>query len=75
MRGRFSISEFIALIQDINMWGGSGAVWEVAQLGTDTSEFRKAIIKLAAAMDRDGIATDRSRDIASVFDNWNRRGL
>jgi hypothetical protein len=57
------------------MWGGSGAVWEVGPIGTDTAQFRNAIIQLAEAMDRDGIGTEGSRSAASIFTQWNRQGL
>jgi len=67
--------EFTLLIQSVDMWGGTGAVWEVGSMGSDMRQFRQAIIDLAAAMDRDAIGTDRARYIASVFSDWNRRGL
>ncbi len=68
-------TELISFIQTVEMWGGAGAVWEVGDLKTDTLIYREAIIRLAAAMDRDGIGTDRSRHVASILSDWNQRGV
>jgi hypothetical protein len=67
----------------IDMWGGSGAVWEVSlapsgALGehrADEKSFRELVIRIAAAMDRLGIGTERSRHIAKVFRGWLDKGV
>jgi hypothetical protein len=66
---------FVALIHSVDMWGDSGAVWEVCNLGDDTREFQCAIIELAAEMDDDGLGNERSRFIASTFAKWSRMGV
>ena len=70
----------------IDMWGGAGAVWEVCLLTSrvqratnqgrgDEKSFREAIIRTAAEMDRLGIGTARSPDIAKTFPFWIDKGL
>ena len=68
-------SSFPTLLQSVDMWGGSGAVWEVGDLGDDTRAFRQAIIDLAAEMDKCGLGMERSRFVASTFAEWNRLGV
>jgi hypothetical protein len=71
------------LLASISMWGGSGAVWEVIlspstksnQVRADEIAFRKAIISIASAMDRLGVGTARSRDIARIFQGWIDEGI
>ncbi len=67
--------EFVRLLHSIDMWGGSGAVWEVGDLGEDEVAFRYAIIRLAAQMDEAGLGTERNRYIASTFRKWNQAGI
>lgn len=69
------VDSFVKLVQSVEVWGGAGAVWEVVDLGSDELPFRKAIIQLAAEMERQGYGTARSRDIANVFNSWNMKGL
>ncbi len=68
-------------LASIDMWGGSGAVWEVCFFSSaspeylaDERSFRKAIIRIAATMDQMKIGTDRSRFIAKTFQEWIDRG-
>src|SRR5262245_62163898 len=70
---------FVDSIQGPEMWGGAGAVWEVAlespnvpglEINDDTHRFRLALIEVAKAMDRQGIGTERSRDIAATIRGW-----
>jgi hypothetical protein len=68
-------AEFVRLIQDGGMWGGSGAVWEVQPLETDERAFRVTIIGIAEEMDTLGIGCEGSRFIANVFRTWNGDGL
>jgi hypothetical protein len=70
-------------LASIDMWGGSGAVWEVcffasamgAEGRADEAYFRKAIIRIAATMDQMKIGTDRSRFIAKTFQGWLDKAL
>ena len=59
----------------IDMWGGSGAVWEVcltsskasSEAQADKKSFHRTIIRIAETMDRLRIGTERSRSIAKIF--------
>ena len=70
-------------LASIDMWGGSGAVWEVCLTSgrssdeerSDEKSFREAIVRIAAAMDQMKIGTERSRFIAQTFQGWLDRGL
>jgi len=62
-------------LASIDMWGGSGTVWEVCLIGADETSFGNAIIRIAAAMDQMKIGTDRSRFIAKTFQGWLDKGL
>ena len=70
-------------LASIDMWGGSGAVWEVCLIPSamrvegraDRTNFRKSIIRLAATMDQMKIGTERSRFIAKTFQGWLDKGL
>jgi hypothetical protein len=68
-------TEFVRLLTSADMWGGSGAVWEVGDLGNDERAFRDAIISLAGQMDRADLGSERSRSTASTFRQWNRNGI
>jgi len=64
----------------IDMWGGSGAVWEVrltpsGTCGEDESAFCQTIIQIFATIDRLKIGTERSRSIAKTFQEWLDRGI
>ena len=67
----------------VDMWGGSGAVWEVCLIPSamrgaahaDETSFRNVIIRIAAAMDQMKIGTDRTRFIAKTFQGWLDKGL
>lgn len=67
----------------IEMWGGSGAVWEV-NLGasqksqeekTDRAAFFRLFIRLAETLKQMGLGTDRSNFIAATFQTWLDKGL
>jgi hypothetical protein len=69
-------------IAGIEMWGGSGAVWEVcltprtsSEQKADEKSFLQIIIRIAAAMDRLRIGTARSRSTAKIFQEWLDRGI
>jgi len=67
----------------IDMWGSSGAVWEVCLISSamrvagraDETSFRNAIIRIAAVMDQMKIGTERTRFIAQNFQGWLDKGL
>ena len=73
-------AEFRAVLQDVGMWGGSGSVIDCAissnarevtsQVRQDERAFWSAIVQLADEMDRVGLATARSRDVAATFRSW-----
>jgi hypothetical protein len=67
--------DFTRLLQSGEMWGGSGAVWEVGSMEGDTRAFRSAIMSLAAEMDEAGLGLEHSNFIANVFRDWNEKGL
>jgi len=65
----------------IEVWGGSGAVWEVRLTPRTSSEqkgdeksFLQTIIRIASAMDRLKIGTERSRSTAKIFQEWLDKG-
>ena len=70
-------------LASIDMWGGSGAVWEVCLIPSamrvagrdDETSFRSAIIRIAAAMDQMKIGTERTRFIAKTFQGWLDKSL
>lgn len=62
-------AEFVRLIQDGGMWGGSGAVWEVGPMGEDTVAFKKAMVQLAEEMEDVGLACKGSQFAACCFRN------
>ena len=66
----------------IEMWGGSGAVWEVcltprtsSEQKADEKSFLQTLIRIAAAMDRLKIGTARSRSTAKIFQEWLDKGI
>ena len=66
---------FSKRLWSVDVWGGAGAVWEVNIQGADRFAFRDAIIRLSRAMDECGLGFARSRDIAEIFQEWNRARL
>ncbi|HTW95317.1 MAG TPA: hypothetical protein VMD30_11015 [Tepidisphaeraceae bacterium] len=71
-------AEFNRLLQGVDMWGGSGAVWEVGPTRMNRDEvqsFRAAIIALAEWMESESVGFERSRFIADVFRKWNAAGI
>ena len=62
-------------LASIDMWGGPDAVRDVYLTGDDERVFRKAIIRIAAAMDQLKVGTERSRSIAKTFQKWLDEGL
>jgi hypothetical protein len=78
-------TEFRRRVQDVEMWGGSGSVIDCAivanprhvtpDLQQDERAFRSAIVQLADEMDRAGLGTPRSRDVAATFRARIERGI
>ena len=70
-------------LASVDMWGGPGAVWEVCltpssmnnEQRADETTFRKAIIRVAAAMDALKIGTERSQFIAKTLQGWIDKGF
>ena len=70
-------------LSGIDMWGGSGAVWEVnlapskttPEARMDKNSFCRSIIRVAEDLDRLGIGTERSRFVARVFEEWINKGI
>ena len=67
-------AEFTRLLQGRDVWGGSGAVWEVGQLGRDSALFWDAVIALADDMERQGLGTERSHFVAETLRGWRAAG-
>jgi len=64
----------------IDVWGGSGAVWEVrltpsGKGNEEEKAFLQTIIQLAATMDSLEIGTERSRSIARTLQGWLDKGI
>ena len=72
---RTNIQQFCTSVTSVDVWGGSGAVWDVDIQGADRFAFRSSVIALAHAMDEVALGTDRSRWIASIFQQWNAKEL
>jgi hypothetical protein len=71
-------TDFNRLLHSVDMWGGSGAVWEVGPSRMDSAQvrsFRDNIIALADWMDAGNMGFERSRFIAGVFRKWNAMGI
>jgi hypothetical protein len=68
-------NEFVSRLHSGDMWGGSGSVWEVGELGSDTRSYWKAIVLLADEMEREGIGTERSQELARILRDWILRDL
>lgn len=60
-----------ALLAD-DMWGGSGAVWEVNPLASREAEkrFAELLVRLSGEMDRAGICDERASDVANIMRLW-----
>ena len=63
------ISDFIKNLNSVNMWGGSGAVWEVGEFKTknEEKEFGKQLIKLVELMNNNGISHGKAKAVAKFF--------
>lgn len=70
---------FSEKINSIDMWGGSGAVWEVCfinpevskqELKVDKLTFEKAIVSLVKKMKSKGICGKLAKNRASIIKKW-----
>ncbi len=67
-----SPDEFRKLMTSVDWWGGSGALWEMNP-GYSTGdeklgrEFTGLIVRLVDALDAEGFATPRARQVAAPF--------
>ena len=52
------------------MWGGAGALWEVADLGEDRCRYWGWIVALAGEMEEQGVGTERTREISETLAGW-----
>ena len=61
-------------LNSIEMWGGSGAVWEVgfSDSREDGKEFQIQVIKLVELMKRNKISHSKANTVAQVFRKENR---
>lgn len=81
--GHMDIDAFHNEVTSVDMWGGSGAVWEVTFQGYkpnpeaahDHIRFGQAIIRLAEALDAAAMSTERIRFICRTLKNWETKGL
>jgi len=69
------IESFKTKLNSVDMWGGSGAVWEVGGFKTinDEKEFQLEIIKLAELMRKSGIKCSKAQSIKRLFIRMNRQ--
>lgn len=63
------IPDFIKKLNSVDMWGGSGAVWEVGRFNTqnEEKEFELQIIRLVELMNTDGISHGKAKSVAKFF--------
>ena len=61
--------DFVKKLNSVDMWGGSGAVWEVQPFisSDDEKQFGRNIIKLVEQMRISNIKYGRARSIADYF--------
>jgi hypothetical protein len=61
--------EFIRILTSVDMWGGSGAVWEVGTFKSDRDEreFWRQLIQLTEDMKEIGIKCGRAYSTADIF--------
>lgn len=70
-------TRFQYALQDVALWGGSGSVIDCSitsnarvvtpEVRQDERAFWSALVQLAEEMDRVGLGTARSRDVAATF--------
>lgn len=67
--------EFQKQMASVDWWGGSGALWEVNLRDQSDDRnldqhFMTLIVRLVDALEEEGLATPRSRQVADVFREW-----
>jgi hypothetical protein len=65
---------FARRLQDGEVWGGSGSVWEVGDMGSDEIEYREGLILLADRMAVHDLDCKGSRFIAQTLRDWRSLG-
>ena len=73
-------TRFRHALQDDAMWGGPGSVIDCSVVSSarvvtpemrhDERAFRSAVVQLAEEMDRAGLGTPHSREVAATFRSW-----
>jgi hypothetical protein len=63
------IDDFIKKLNSVDMWGGSGAVWEVGSFKSrdEEKEFGKLLIRLVELMKVDGISHGKAKSVSRYF--------
>lgn len=60
--------EFVKLLNGVNMWGGSGAVWEVHIEDNDSArEFETEMVKLIDLMEKANVLGKGIKPIRKIF--------
>jgi len=72
--------QFREVILSNSVWGGAGSLCDINFLGQQPIQGRDArkdqksldllLVQLAAALERQGLADDRIREIAAIFQRW-----
>ena len=65
------ISKFLITLKTVDIWGGSGAVWEVGGFSNKDQEreFQRNFIQLVCLLKETGIKIKTANRIAKVFKN------
>jgi hypothetical protein len=66
--------EFVRLLQDGGMWGGSGSVLDIGNVGDDTARFNECLVELAEEMERIVLDCEGSRFAAYALRRWKESG-
>ncbi len=66
---RKDVSDFLKKLRGVDMWGGSGAVWEVGYFNSqgEEKEFKKLIIELVQLMKNDKISHGKANSVSHFF--------
>lgn len=67
---RKNLTQFEKLMNSVEMWGGSGAVWEVfIEDENESRQFEKNMILLINLMEKTNISDRRIRHIRKIFED------
>jgi hypothetical protein len=66
---RNDITDFIKKLNSVDMWGGSGAVWEVGRFNTldEEKDFGRQIVRLEELMKTNRISHGKAKSVARYF--------